>query len=174
MPHLLTQPFSPASTSCDGLITMMTHNGFIQQIQYESLLHARQGVGLRGARDEGCRASALKGIHSCLYSLIQQRASTIIKVLREKQKDKRHESKLPENQSLKRANWTPVQISHFTDGKTEPGEVTIRQSPPPNFFFCMCCHPCPLRWSSVAPGHLAPLASGGLYHSDTPGLPAGG
>ena len=40
-------------------------------------------------------------IHSCLYSLIQQQASTIIKVLGEKQKDKRHESELPENQSLK-------------------------------------------------------------------------
>lgn len=62
-------------------------------------------------------------IHSCLHSLLQQRAPTITKVLREKQKDKRHESKLPENQNLKRANWTPVQLSHFTDGKTEPGEV---------------------------------------------------
>ena len=62
-------------------------------------------------------------IHSCLHSLLQQRAPTITKVLREKQKDKRHESKLPENQNLKRANWTAVQLSHFTDGKTEPGEV---------------------------------------------------
>ena len=38
-------------------------------------------------------------IHSCMRLLSQQRAPTIIKVLREMQKDKRHEGELPESQS---------------------------------------------------------------------------
>lgn len=83
-----------------------------------------------------------------MHSLTQQRAPTITKVLRKMRKDPRHECKLLECQGWKRAGWTLIHPSHFTDGDTDPERLTIcpcvsrgryptRKPPSPARY---CCH----------------------------------